>query len=581
MNIYEVSLRVFRGFENLTFKPGSDVALVGEPRAGRSNLIEGLRRVLTSGGVRYTTPSELDLWMLDLSRRAEVEVVVGDLGSDLEQDFLDHLEAWDLDEDQLASPRPPTEGAEPANTEWVLRLCYRLEWDSGLEQAVHWVDFPGESDPTGGTYARVPRRLHDLLPVVVVGGVGLPLRLGPQSDFRRVLDSSGGANLSAALGSVVDAITDAGDALAKSPDVKASLVEVFRPVEGPLGVDADEEGLVQFVPEGGSLSGVLRAMQPAVDLGGPGHLPLHRHGATAAALIQAGEAIAAARGEGAVVLIDDFGEDLDSLSARHLASEFRKRSGQVWLSSRRSAAIEAFPPQDIVRLHVEDGTPLAAQMDAPTTKSERVAARHLSLQLLPAASASAVAIVEGPHDRAALEAVAGRLAAAGTLQLPAFHGVAIIDAAAADGSGGAAAVARLAELGSRLGFHTIAVIDGDPGADGAAYLASNTAAADRVVRLPDGAAIERALIEGVPEGTVIATISDLCSAFGIAEPPDLDEAAGNTLLTAVVRILKKNGGLHGQFVELLPARVIPPTVERILGAIIESGVERLTGLDQL
>ena len=71
------------------------------------------------------------------------------------------------------------------------------------------------------------------------------------------------------------------------------------------------------------------------------------------------------------------------------------------------------------------------------------------------------------------------------------------------------------------------------------------------------------------------------SAFGIAEPPDLDEAAGNTLLTAVVRILKKNGGLHGQFVELLPARVIPPTVERILGAIIESGVERLTGLDQL
>ena len=57
MNIYEVSLRDFQGFDDLAFKPRSHVALVGEPRAGRSNLIEGLRRVLTSDGVRYTTPS--------------------------------------------------------------------------------------------------------------------------------------------------------------------------------------------------------------------------------------------------------------------------------------------------------------------------------------------------------------------------------------------------------------------------------------------------------------------------------------------------------------------------------------------
>lgn len=76
MRIFEVSLRRFRGFEDLTFQPHKHVALVGEPRAGRSDLIEALRRTLTSDGVRHTTPSELDLWMLDKSQRAEVEVVL-------------------------------------------------------------------------------------------------------------------------------------------------------------------------------------------------------------------------------------------------------------------------------------------------------------------------------------------------------------------------------------------------------------------------------------------------------------------------------------------------------------------------
>lgn len=161
MQIIEVSLRRFRGFEELAFQPAGHVALIGEPRAGRSDLIEGLRRVLTSGGTRYTTASELDFFMLDTDERAEVEVVLGDLGTELEQDFIDHLEAWDPDQKVLAPQRPPTQAVSVDDTVWVLRLCYRIEWDDEQEQALHWVDFPGESDPATGTYARVGRRLLD------------------------------------------------------------------------------------------------------------------------------------------------------------------------------------------------------------------------------------------------------------------------------------------------------------------------------------------------------------------------------------------------------------------------------------
>lgn len=581
MRIFEVSLRRFRGFEDLTVQPHDHVALIGEPRAGRSDLIEGLLRVLTSDGVRYTTPSELDLWMLDKAQRAEIEVVLGDLGPELEQTFLDHLEAWDPAVEGLADPKPPTQAVAVDDTRWVLRLCYRIRWDTDQEQAVHWVDFPDESDPDSDTYATVPRRLQDLLPVVVVESRGRPLRLGPRSDFRRILEGADGGTLGAAFDNLVDAVTHAGDTLAKTADIKASIAEVLRPVEGPLGIDATDDDLVQFVPEGGSLSGVLRTLQPALDLGGPGHLPIHRHGATAAALLQAGEAIAAIGTEQAVVLIDDFGEDLDAISARHLAAVFRQHAGQAWISTRRSAAVESFPPQDIVRLHLKDGSRHAAQIKALTTKAERVAARHLSIQLLPAASAAVVAIVEGPHDRAALDAIAERLRATAQKPLPAAHGIAIIDAGVADGSGGAPAVARLASLATRLGFHTIGIIDGDPGSDGVAYLASVTAAADRVIRLPDGRAIERALIEGVADNVVITTLNAVCDTFDIIAPADLDTQTGAALLKSVVAILKKNGGLHAQFIELLPPKTTPAVLQKILDAIIDSGDNRLAGVHRL
>lgn len=229
MQIFEVSLRRFvRGFEHLTVQPIDHVALIGEPRAGRSDLIEGLRRVLTSDGVQHTTPSELDFWMVDTDERAEVEVVLGDLGADLEQDFVDRLEAWDFEQGALAAPRPRTESSAVDDTAWVLWLCYRAKWDDEQEQATHWVDFPDESDPASGTCAKAPRRLHDLLPVKCGRERGRPLRLGPRPDFRRLLEGTDSGSLAEAFDDLVDSVARAGEALAKTADIKASVGEVLR-----------------------------------------------------------------------------------------------------------------------------------------------------------------------------------------------------------------------------------------------------------------------------------------------------------------------------------------------------------------
>lgn len=581
MRVVEISLRRFRGFEDLTFQPRGHVALLGEPRAGRSDLIEGLRRVLTSEAVRYTAPSELDFWMLDVSARAEVEVVLGDLGSELEQDLVDHLERWDADAGCLAAPRPPTAPPTSGESAWVVRLCYRVEWDAEHERAVHWVDFPDESDPAAGTFVPVPRRLHDLLPVLVVGSRGRALGLAPRSDFRRLLDGNDGGTLGTAFEAFVDEVRAAGETLATDDEIKASVENVLEHLEGPLGVDPADPSVINFAPEGGSLSGLLRSLQPALNLGPPGHLPLEHHGSTAAALVRVGEAIALLGATDGVVLVDDFGEDLDAAAARHLGSVLCQRSGQAWISTRRSSAAEALSSEEIVRLYLDAGVRRAAQLDRPSTKAERIAARHLSLQLLPAASSRVVAIVEGPHDRAALDALARRRLQRSRRPLPAAYGITIIDAGVVDGSGGASAVARLAALAKGLGFHVIGVIDGDPGADGATALSAARSAADRVIRLPDGFAIERALIEGLPDTVVRETLATVAASYGITPPADLATLTGPELLKAVIGVLKKSGGLHAQFVELLPTNQTSRTIRTLLDAIIGDGQERAAGLNQL
>ena len=86
MRIFRVDLRHF---------PAGHVVLVGEPGAGRTDLIEGLERVFSPEATRTRVPTELDFFRSDKSQRAEVEVVVGSLPESLEQVFLDHLEVWD------------------------------------------------------------------------------------------------------------------------------------------------------------------------------------------------------------------------------------------------------------------------------------------------------------------------------------------------------------------------------------------------------------------------------------------------------------------------------------------------------
>lgn len=61
MRIARVEIKRFRGFESFVLLPGRHLVVVGEPRAGRSDLIAALRRVLEPRSVT-TRPSEWDVF---------------------------------------------------------------------------------------------------------------------------------------------------------------------------------------------------------------------------------------------------------------------------------------------------------------------------------------------------------------------------------------------------------------------------------------------------------------------------------------------------------------------------------------
>ena len=59
MKVHYLRITNFRGFEQLELKPQDHVFLVGQPGAGRSDLVEALSRVLSPESARFPLSDDL------------------------------------------------------------------------------------------------------------------------------------------------------------------------------------------------------------------------------------------------------------------------------------------------------------------------------------------------------------------------------------------------------------------------------------------------------------------------------------------------------------------------------------------
>lgn len=601
MRILRLRLQDFRGWDDLDLRPARHVLLAGVPRAGRSDIILALARVLDPAAIRVqptladirqrqtepvsadgepqaiggasTDVEEIESEEIDaapaatesdasrhveLAAYAQVEVTLGELDSELEQlceGFLEPLDGdGQVDESGNASP----------DAALGVRLAYRVSYDPATDAVASAVFFPVRSNPATEQYARVPAVVRRALPVVVLDAAR-PLQLRSEGVLRRLVTDRDASAAAAAFRTLEQAVATAADALSADPAIAGAVDAVLQAggLAGHLAEAPPTAADVRFRPDDGSLTALLRAVQPALGLDDAGLLTLSSHGSTAVTVLAAAEAVLlAASVEGAVVLGDDFGDALDAATAEHLAAVLRARAGQVWLTTRRPEAARAFAPGELIRLSRTAAGRAHHVVPEPTDKKEVALRRLLHAQLLPALTARVIAITEGVHDLTAYSA-GDRHRSAVALPLSAA-GVRLICADNGSG-GGTAQIPRVATLARALGFRVVAVVDGDPAKRSAGVLADIEAATDAIVRLPDSAAIEVALTAGV-KATTLRAAAAVLPAYGVPDPTV--GKADDDVADAVVQLLHSKG-LHEQFLDALVDELgsVPPLLESALVAI--------------
>lgn len=613
MQITRLKATNFRGWAELDLQQHGHVVALGEPRAGRTDLVAALTRVLdprstrlspvmtdihqrhvaSNPGARAAEGDEVafaedvhsaevemesedgtagtgDVTRLELARApfGEVEVTLVDLGPDLEQEALGALEPLT---DKLQIDDSGNAGPDAA---LGLRLAYRVSYDAATDALEHLVFYPATSNPAAAQFARVSTTVRLLLPVIFLDA-NRPLQLRAEGLLRRLLNERDPGAVSAALRTFEAQVVDAAMNLSATPVVAELLDAVLSP-SGPARRAGDRPLVasdVQFLPNDGAQAGILRAVDPVIALDQAGPLALSNHGSTTTAMLAAAEAmILAASTQGAIVIGDDFGEGLDSGSAEHLAAAIKSHAAQVWLTTRRAEAARAFEVSELVRLTRRDGARCANRVVPPADKKQVAAHRHIQSQLLPALTATTVAVVEGRHDLTTYSA-ADRRTSVPTLPLSA-HGVRLISADNGSGGGGSQ-IPRVASLAKSLGFRVVALIDSDPAKNSADVVAAIEAACDAVVRLPDGIAIERAILAGAVPADVRAAASVLTE-FGQQDPTV--GKRDDDLADAVMRALHSNG-LHEPYLSALidSTSTMPPVVRAALEAVAEVGATNYIG----
>lgn len=546
----------FRGWRRLDLRPNGHVLLAGVPRAGRTDIITALARVLDPhagrnpslsdlyqqppvlgpGGSHTSHTSPVGITRVEL---AEVEVTLTDFDPDVQQLFDGYLEP--LDPSGQVSEDLYAEHAAPQ----CVRLTYRLTYDDAAEVLEPIVYFPACSNPAIGQYIRVPAATRRALPVITLQA-GLPMQLRAGGNLRRVIDARDPDAALAAFEALRDAIAGAVSTLSTDPAVTGAVDAVLSvgAVGTRLGDTPVTAAEIGFLIEDGSVGALLRTLGPAARLDLAGLLKLTSHGSTATAVLAVAEAMLLASVPGAIVLADDFGDQLDAAAAEHLAALLRARSGQLWLSTRRPDIARAFEPGELVRLVRRSGVRTCHQLAKITDRKALTAMRQLHTQLLAAMTAPTVAITEGPHDVAVYSMVDRRYPPS-WLPLSAY-GVRLV-AAGTGQDGGIDQIPRVADLARRLGFRVLAVIDRDKdGVQATGQLIKIQAACDIVIRLPKGA-IERAMLAGIGLDKIAAASATL-TAYGIPDPVAgrVDESA----VTDLCKVIHKQG-LHEQLLDAL------------------------------
>lgn len=567
MRVARLRIERFRGYFHAEIVVPENVVLAGEPQAGRTDIVEALRRVLDARSTRARV-NPLDVFRPANGVEAaltEVEVTLLDLGNELETLLSENLETFDETTGEIATV------TNAGDAVLGVRLCYRARYDPDTDTGEHWVDYPARSNPAAEVFKRASRIEREALPVQFVDSAPA-LQLRAEGVLRGLLVDADSDGLDDALTSLDSAIHDATGSFSETDVVTGVLDKVIG--SGPqLLFNIDDSADISFLADDGSMAALLRALQPAISMGAAGHLPVRSQGSTVENVLSAAEAVAAARDaqSGVVIIGDDFGDRLDASSSEHMARLIHVTAGQAILTTRRPEVVRAFDSGELVRLTISHGERRQHQLPAITDKSSRVNRRLVLEQLFAALSARTVVLLEGPLDVEGYGAIASRLFRTTNEphhSLPA-NGIRLVAPPGSDG--GVTRLPAIAEIALELGFHVRAIVDNDkPGREDPS-VGALAGMVEQLVVLPTRTAVEAALIRGVPGDQLRATVETLGN-FGIPLLPAClgdDDIADHLISTKVI----KKQGLGAAWAHAVTRQ--PPIARSVIEAICGDALGRI------
>lgn len=567
MRVARIRIERFRGFHHATLNLAANAVIAGEPQAGRSDLVEALRRVLDSRSIRSRVNP------LDIHRPAddsledpltEVEVTLLDLGTELETLLDDSLETFDNATGALAT------AAGAGDAVLGLRLCYRARYDFETDTGDHWVDYPARSEPAANVFKRASRIEREALPIQFIDAAPA-LQLRAEGALRTLLAETDSDGLDEALADLDEEVHAATSSFSETAVVTNVLTKVIE--SGPRDLfGVKDPADIEFLPEDGSLAALLRALQPAISLNAAGLLPVRSHGSTLQNVLSSAEAIAAARdAESGIIIGDDFGDGLDASSSEHMAGLIHATASQAILTTRRPEVVRAFNAEELIRLTTSHGIRQQHQLPVITNKTGRVTRRLALEQLLAALSTRIVVLVEGPLDAEGYGALATRLFRKTNERHHSLSGNGIRLVAPPGPEGGITRLPAIAEIALQLGFHVRAIIDNDkPGQEDPA-VATLTGMVEQLIVLPMRTAVEAALIRGLPGAALRKTVETLHD-LGMPALPDgmVDDDIAEFLITK--KIIKKQG-LVAAWVHALTHR--PPIARSVIETVCGDSLGRI------
>ncbi|MDQ3151390.1 MAG: hypothetical protein M3R63_06635 [Actinomycetota bacterium] len=177
-------------------------------------------------------------------------------------------------------------------------------------------------------------------------------------------------------------------------------------------------------------------------------------------------------------------------------------------------------------------------------------------------SARTVVLLDGPHDMETYTAVSWRLFQEQCKTPLSAFGMRLVSASASGREGGKQELPKIAQLAVDLGLAVRVVLDHDkPGTDDQ-LIEELRSITEVVVRLPERAAVERAIVDGLSPDVLRPVLDILNDDHELSL--DVASIEDAKLSERCIWALKQKGGLHRTFVDALPRGVVPPLASEVL-----------------